>query len=552
MTFLPIVERELRVAARRKAIYRVRFWGVVAALAVFSVLMLLLEREQVPQNERGRALFVGMGIVAFIYCLLSGAFFASDCLAAEKRDGTLGLLFLTDLKSYDVIFGKLAAGSLNSIYGVLAFLPLLGIPLQLGGITGVDMGRTALLLLNTMFFSVAAGRFVSVVSRDDRKALFGALFLVLLACFGPWLMTVWVMDWLRYAQFSFEDLFLLMSPSPLFPGGIIAESIATGRTSLPAYAFTVSMTVIHAMSWVLLVLAASILPELWKDPHCAPLADRMRSRVEQLGYGKLAPRREHRRCLLDRNPFLWLTARDRWKPAYVWGFVGAMTVMFLWSYWRHERIMLDETVVGWFVMLPQAALKVWIAGEACFQLVNDRRAGTLELLLSTPLTPREIVRGQWLALRRQFAGPIMVLLVLEMLIVPRSLGWWLAILNPLMFVADAFALGWAGMWVGLTSRSTTQALTKTVVLLLVLPWALTLGGELLWDLWRNPYPVHASSQDVVITFWLVTGLGIDLAVGFLWAWPRLTAKFRTVASQNQTAMVPWWKRLSSHMNGKTP
>ena len=34
MTFLPIVDRELRVAARRKSTYRIRAWTAVIALAV--------------------------------------------------------------------------------------------------------------------------------------------------------------------------------------------------------------------------------------------------------------------------------------------------------------------------------------------------------------------------------------------------------------------------------------------------------------------------------------------------------------------------------------
>jgi len=194
-------------------------------------------------------------------------------------------------------------------------------------------------------------------------------------------------------------------------------------------------------------------------------------------------------------------------------------------------------------MLTQGALKVWIAGEACFQIALDRRGGTLELLLSTPLTPREIVRGQWLALRRQFAAPILVLFALELLVVPRSMGWPLASLNLLLFVADAFALGWAGMWFGLTSRSSTHALTKTVLLLLILPWGLTLGGELLWDLLRNPYPFHPSSANLVTALWAISGLGVDLAVGLLWARSRLTAEFRAVASQDMAAAGSRWKRL---------
>ena len=39
------------------------------------------------------------------------------------------------------------------------------------------------------------------------------------------------------------------------------------------------------------------------------------------------------------------------------------------------------------------------------QFAEDRHSGALELVVSTPLGVKEILRGQWLALRRQFLGP---------------------------------------------------------------------------------------------------------------------------------------------------
>src|SRR5437762_6345486 len=70
----------------------------------------------VPSAMHGRYLFRALFGFAFVYCLFIGARLTADCLSEEKRDGTLGLLFLTDLKGYDVVFGKLAATSVNSIY----------------------------------------------------------------------------------------------------------------------------------------------------------------------------------------------------------------------------------------------------------------------------------------------------------------------------------------------------------------------------------------------------------------------------------------------------
>ena len=70
-------------------------------------------------------LFIAIGILALSFCLFAGVFLTADCLSEERREGTIGLLFLTDLKGYDVILGKLAASSINSIYGVVSILPLL-------------------------------------------------------------------------------------------------------------------------------------------------------------------------------------------------------------------------------------------------------------------------------------------------------------------------------------------------------------------------------------------------------------------------------------------
>jgi len=60
-------------------------------------------------------------------------------------------------------------------------------------------------------------------------------------------------------------------------------------------------------------------------------------------------------------------------------------------------------------------LKIWFAGETCQRWSEDRRNGALELLLCAPLKIEDLVRGQNLALRRQFAGPIVATIGLSLL-----------------------------------------------------------------------------------------------------------------------------------------
>src|SRR6266700_7237896 len=130
MTFLPIVARELRVASRRRGTYWVRT-GAALAVVVLGTWIFLMMSDR-PSREIAIALFGVLTGTAVLYCLLSGVRSTADCLSLEKREGTLGLLFLTDLRGYDVVLGKLVASSLNAVYSVVAVVPMLAVPLLMG------------------------------------------------------------------------------------------------------------------------------------------------------------------------------------------------------------------------------------------------------------------------------------------------------------------------------------------------------------------------------------------------------------------------------------
>src|SRR5260370_26767719 len=54
----------------------------------------------------------------------------------------------------------------------------------MGGVTGAQMWKTSLALLNALFCSLAAGLLVSALSRDSQRALGAALVVMLLLTFG--------------------------------------------------------------------------------------------------------------------------------------------------------------------------------------------------------------------------------------------------------------------------------------------------------------------------------------------------------------------------------
>src|SRR5688572_29179055 len=134
MTVLPVVTREMNVLSRRRSTY---LWRAVTALLALLVLawLFLISIAGYSFAQLGKTIFLVLSGLSFFYALLVGVHATSDAVSEEKREGTLGLLFLTDLKGYDIVFGKLAATSLNAIYALVGLVPMLSLALLLGGVT---------------------------------------------------------------------------------------------------------------------------------------------------------------------------------------------------------------------------------------------------------------------------------------------------------------------------------------------------------------------------------------------------------------------------------
>src|ERR1044071_6463234 len=114
------------------------WWRRVLVLSLgFSVFVVayLVVGQWARLSGVGREIFSGLGGFGLIYALLAGPLATVDCISRERREGTLGLLFLTPLRSYDVVLGKAVAASFDMVLGLLTVLPLLSLPLLMGGVT---------------------------------------------------------------------------------------------------------------------------------------------------------------------------------------------------------------------------------------------------------------------------------------------------------------------------------------------------------------------------------------------------------------------------------
>ncbi len=543
MTFLPIVARELRVASRRRSTYFVRAGAALLVIAAGTWLFLMMHR-QTSSREMAMVLFGTLTGSAVLYCLLSGVRSTADCLSQEKREGTLGLLFLTDLNGLDVVLGKLAASSLNALYGVLAVVPMLAIPLLMGGVTLGEFGRTALVAVNTLFFSLAVGLCVSAGSHSARKAV-GMTFLLILiitavipACGA----------WIAYVSKARLVRALSLIPSPGFTYYVAWDS--TYRVWRNQFWW--SLLVIHGLGWIFLALASVIVPRAWQDRPAGAQRLRWRERWQSWSYGGLVERRAFRNQLLDQNAFFWLAARARLKPACVWGVLGLMACAWVLGLARFHRDWLNQGTYLATGVLLNMLIKGWFAVEAGRQLAEDRKDGALELLLSTPLRVRDILRGQSLALRRQFLGPVVAVLFVETLLMLAASGdpeiaseredhaLWVCLWtgSMVMLVADLVALYWVGMWQGLAAKNPSRAPSGSLTRVVILPclaYALVLLVAALASIREAP------GWRFYLGCWFGLSMAADFGFGRL-ARQKLLSEFRLAAAQRYAPRLGFWKR----------
>lgn len=484
MTFLPIVERELRVRARMKSTYRFRLAAAICAIVLVG--MILISDGMQSAGRNGTIVFTLLAWLSFIYCLLDGARNTADCLSEEKRSGTLGLLFLTDLRPYDVVLGKLMATSVNSFYGLLAIFPPLAIPLVIGGVTVGEFWRMVLALLNTLFFSVAAGLAMSSACRDERRAWMGTVGIVLFFTVVPPLLLLnpaWALSPL--AAFS---------PATAFISGF------DSRYSALPEPYWSSIWFVQAMSWAALVAAMIILPHSWQDrPQSkapawwARLTARIVPRAQPDDFAGRAP-------FLEGNPAVWLAARGGTRQTLLLTVVG-ITALIGVTAWLLSSGATSVGVTLFFVMfLVHLTVSVSVASEACHMFAGARESGAMELLLCTPMTAKEIVEGHVLGLRKMFYKPVAALVAVESVLVAGQvyvmgtggqpvavcvIAVMLAGLCILAAVMDLAAVARYGLWQGLVNRKPAKAVTRTVVWVLLVPLlpVLCSGGILLPLIW---------------------------------------------------------------------
>jgi ABC-type transport system involved in multi-copper enzyme maturation permease subunit len=512
MTYLPIVERELRVRSRRARTY----WGrvliplLVSAIAAGKILLI---PTVTATTAYGRIVFETLSVLALAYAVLAGVAKTADGLSGEKREGTLGLLFLTDLKGYDVVLGKLAAASLSTIHAMLGMVPVLAWCLLLGGVTFGEVVRLALALLAILSLSLSAGIWISARSQIASRAMLGTFMLVLVMLVVPVMVPV--------------EFVAPLSPLWSWLNAPYADY------GLHAAGYWISLLLTPVYACLFLARASAIINRFCEEEHGAKESAPRKNWFRR--WRNNPERREKIRTKqLAVNPVMWLADHNPDSRALLWllvlavGAAVAARIAFAAQLGNlpivARRGGLDLTFVG-FILLMNATVKTLLAVRACRCLSEVRHNAMLETLLCAPLKVQDILQGQIMALMRRFLGPLILLLLFEMI----GLFWVIVdsgaagsgvgdavifseMLFVILFVLEIQNVAWLGIWFGLSSRNENTATFKTVFFAVLLPMFMLL------------------LYCVGVFFCVIWPVGT-----YIWARLKLQQRFRYFAAQRPTS-----------------
>jgi len=386
MSLPPVVERELRVAFRKQRPVKRRL-GLAAAAAGVSAFFILLGATK---TLHWLLFLYGLLVVLRALPVSAGLF------SEERRNQTLELLFLTGMTSPQLFITKLIGGLLIASSDLIAIMPFLSIPFLAGGLSLELFLATLVTLPVLLLFVVGVGVLASVICTDDGTAILtGAVIIAALCFLTP---IPYNLGLTLTSQPPFSSFWLCVSPA--YAPWMVGRSFGSmfPANFWPAIGFTLLWTATS------LATAATILSRNWRDDpkHRTNL---WRQTWHSWGHGTNEWRLALRKRLLIENPFRWRIEQDRRPAVLAWVIVTGTVFLWIlgWLAWRDDWL----TTINLFAVATVVAIALyWLELQSVAQqMARERRDGTLELLLTTPLTATEIVDALLVAPAHQLRAP---------------------------------------------------------------------------------------------------------------------------------------------------
>ena len=498
---LPLLAKELTEQAARRRTYVMRV--VYACLLFAAAYLLFFEILRISSASplaalgRGREMFEWLMKLQFAGIYLFMPAITCGVLAHEKEQRTLGLLFLTRLGPWTILFEKLSSRLVPMCCFLLLSLPLVAHAYSVGGITRAHLLFGVWMLLITVLQVGALALACSAWFRTTLGALVGTYAAGALLVFGPVLVMLALSPFFEgarlrnweYGRFvthlwdkgvirsSDAAVYPFFAPVHFFEYGVYFArgplKFIVGAAPSPASVVIGSSPILFSAA-LFLVLSRVFLFRRAAVPPGNRLLDAFK-KLDGI-FAQWNARFAGGRVLIrdsgsfpDARPIAWreTTKRSLGRARYLIRLLIAIEAT-LFTLVIFVVIFTDGDSIGaqrllTFLLWGLVLLIVSMRSASLFG--GERSHQTLETLCATPLGGRDIVLQKFCGVRR-----VMFVLSIPLLtlIVPAARGPE-SLLGSLLSVAVYLPLAaWLSLWVGLKVKAPGRAIL--IALAAILAW----------------------------------------------------------------------------------
>lgn len=392
------------------------------------------------RTERGRSLFQVFAVGELVLVSILAPVFAASSITMEKELHMIDLLFTTQMSAFAIFLGKFLSSVLYVVFLVISSLPLLVVCLIMGGLSSADI------------LSVYGGLLCVAVS-------FALIGLLCSACFNR-------------THAALAITYLLVLPLTL----ILALILGASTSYVPFFLVVVIGTALLAA----LLIPITVL-RLKEPPNLVEQSAEEENVADQAGlvlmHGQfpdslLAPARRDDLIPDGTNPVL-----DKEMRFEIFG-RGTLMIR-----------LIIQISIGISILFLPLVFTEWAPVYTCFLLTfvvfitpafscpsftQERERGTFDLLLTTLVTPEQIIKGKLLAAMR-CTGVLTLYLSFPLVLASYELGAFGLMQHFSVLLVTIFATAVLSLFYSLFFRTTLVALVATylTVLFLYLAPALT-------------------------------------------------------------------------------
>ena len=421
--FGPIFNKELRVSARRKRTYFLRVLYLAALL-----LSLLLAYTSVhkgayasgvaarvqEQGELGQIFFFGFSMFCFVAMCAICPILTSTAISSERLGKTLPVLLMTPISGWQIIGGKLFSRLLVALTLIGLSLPVLALVRLLGGVELLQMIAVLCLCTCTALSTAALGLFLSTFLNRSYVVILLSYGLILMHyMFFPMILAMFMtagrggpprMDILGVLS---PFLSILFVAEPMIPFG------STWLTWIGASLLQLGEAA------GLVVCSAMVLRRIARraGEHAAPPMAQPGSIPARDSNVKSARGRARREVSNDpiacRELRRTLLSKPWHRIVAVIALVGGLLATYL-------ALAVNRSLGDWQAQIVYAVVfnaLIWllVAVLAATVISQEKESDTWTLLLATPLSGWDVVRGKVLGLLRRLIWPMVLIAVHFML-----------------------------------------------------------------------------------------------------------------------------------------